>query len=372
MTDPSTIASLASPFAPPLSTAPGERRLWGELHGAAASLATANAACRHQGLTLVIAEDVQASARLEAEIGFFLVGSGLEVLTFPDWETLPYDVFSPLPELVSQRLLTLHRLADMRRGVLVAPISTLLQRLPPRLYLEAHTLQIARGDRLDPERFRRRLEQAGYRCVSQVVAHGEFAVRGSLLDLFPMGHATPFRLDLLDDTIDSIRVFDPDTQRSQDPVSAIRSLPAREIPLDEEGVARFRQAFRIAFAGDPKRSPIYREVSAGNAPGGVEYYLPLFYEHTSSLFDYLPEDTLALQWAGAREAAEGFLGQVTERYEQRRHDIERPLLPPPGLYLDIAEFNAAVRCLASVQLQTQEITERRRGFADIHLSLIHI
>jgi transcription-repair coupling factor (superfamily II helicase) len=357
---------LASPFQPPLPGGAGERLQWGQLSGAAASLAAAHAARRHPALTLAVAEDVQAALRLESELRFFLGGSGLEVLTFPDWETLPYDVFSPLPELVSRRLLTLHRLAELRRGVLVVPVGTLLQRLPPRPYLEAHTLRIEVGERLDLDRFRQRLERAGYRCVSQVVAHGEFAVRGSLLDFFPMGYDAPFRMDLLDDQIDSIRTFDPDSQRSQGTIPAIRSLPARELPLDEEGIARFRKAFRNAFEGDPQRSPIYREVSAGNALGGIEYYLPLFYEQTSTLFDYLPDGVLALQWEGVREAADAFLAQVRERYEQRRHDLERPLLPPVRLYLDGDELAAALRRLAGVHIQATELVERRKGFSGIY------
>ncbi len=306
-------AATDSPFSPPLPTKPGERLQWGRLYGAASTLAIASAAAEHKGMVLVPAEDVRSASRLEAELRFFLADTDLEVLGFPDWETLPYDVFSPLPELISQRLLTLHRLAEMQRGVLVVPVATLLQQLPPRDYLEAHTLMIGVGDTLDPDRFRQRLERAGYRCVSQVVAHGEFAVRGSLIDFFPMGHAEPFRIDLFDDEVESIRTFDPDNQRSRDKVPYIRSLPARELPLDEEGIGRFRRAYRTAFEGDPQRSLIYREVSEGNAPGGIEYYLPLFYEKTSSLFDYLPVNTLAVQWEGSGDAAEAFLGQVADR-----------------------------------------------------------
>ena len=249
-------AATCSPLSPPLPAKPGERLQWGRLYGAASSLAVASAAARHKGMVLVPAEDVQSASRLEAELRFFLAGADLEVLGFPDWETLPYDVFSPLPELISQRLLTLHRLAEMQRGVLVVPVATLLQRLLPQNYLEAHTLMIEVGDTLDPDRFRQRLERAGYRCVSQVVAHGEFAVRGSLIDFFPMGHAEPFRLDLFDEEVESIRIFDPDSQRSRDKIPHIRTLPAREFPLDEEGIGRFRQAYRTAFEGECLRHQV--------------------------------------------------------------------------------------------------------------------
>jgi len=359
-------SAIRSPLHPPLPGKPGERLQWGRLYGAASGLAVASAAAQHQGMLLVAAQDVQSAARLEAELHFFLAGSDLQVLGFPDWETLPYDIFSPLPELISQRLLTLHRLAEVRRGVLVVPVPTLLQRLPPRDYLEAHTLAIEVGDTLDSDRFRRRLERAGYRCVSQVVAHGEFAVRGSVIDFFPMGHNEPFRLDLFDDEVESIRTFDPDSQRSQTKVPRIRTLPAREMPLDEAGIGRFRSAYRTAFEGDPQRSLIYREVSAGNAPGGIEYYLPLFYEQTSTLFDYLPEETLALHWEETDEAADSFLDQVADRYEQRRHDVERPLLPPNRLYLEADELTAALKQFASAQLQSAELEGRRKGFTGFH------
>ncbi len=365
--DPADIstAPLQRPLDPPIPTKDGERLQWGRLYGAAVGLACARAALKHRGLTLVIADDVQAASHMESELRFFL-GGQREVFSFPDWETLPYDVFSPLPELISQRLLTLQRLMDARDGVLVAPVATLLQRLPPRDHIAAHSHAIGVGDTLEPDRFRRRLERGGYHHVSQVVAHGEFTVRGALIDFFPMGHERPYRIDLFDDEVESIRSFDPDSQRSIDKVDAIRSLPAREFPLDEDGIARFRRAYRTEFEGDPQRSLIYREVSEGNAPGGIEYYLPLFFEHTDSLFDYLPEELLVLQSAASRDSAEQFLGQVAERYEQRRHDLERPLLEPRKLYLDAEELSAAVKPLQSVQFQSPELDGKRKGFAAAH------
>ena len=323
----------ASPLSPPLP-GPGQRLQWGRLYGAGPALALAQAAQAHPGLLVAVVDDVQAAARLGSELAFFL-GTGtdegtasLPVLGFPDWETLPYDVFSPLPELVSERLLTLHRLPGLTRGVLVVPVSTLLQRLPPRDYVDGHSLVIAVGERLELDATRRRLERAGYQCVSQVIAHGEFAVRGSLLDVFPMGSLEPLRIDLFDDEIESIRTFDPDTQRTREKVKQVRLLPAREFPLTDEAVSAFRQRYRAQIEGDPKRSLIYREVSEGRAPGGLEYYLPLFFEETATLFDYLPHGALVCEAEGVREAAARFLDTVTTRYEQRRHDIERPLLPP--------------------------------------------
>ena len=212
------------------------------------ALAIASAVERFPGLVLAIADDVQGAEELERELQFFLGDDGDQVLALPDWETLPYDTFSPLPELISQRLLTLNRLGSLQKGVLIVPVSTLLQRLAPRSYLDAHSFMLARGGKLSLEEMRRQLERAGYQCVSQVMAHGEFAVRGSLLDLFPMGSQNPYRIDLLDNEIDSIRTFDPETQRTREKVERMELLPAREFPLDEAGITRFRSAYRVAFA----------------------------------------------------------------------------------------------------------------------------
>ncbi|MET0084311.1 MAG: transcription-repair coupling factor [Sedimenticola sp.] len=356
----------ASPLDPPLPQQPGERLQWGRLYGMSDALAIASAAQRHEGLLMVLANDMQSAAHLESSLAFFLDEAQIPVFSFPDWETLPYDVFSPLPELISQRLLTLYRLNSIRRGVLVVPVSTLVQRLPPRSYLDGNSLLIGIGDQLPLESMRQRLEKAGYQCVSQVIAHGEFAVRGSLLDLFPMGSSLPYRIDLFDEEIESIRTFDPETQRTIDKVERIEMLPAREFPLDEAGITRFRQAFRNSFEGDPQRSLIYREVSESNAPGGLEYYIPLFFEETASLFDYLPENLLTIHYEDARAEADSFLEQVAERYEQRRHDSERPLLPPERLYLDSEEMTANLNRGSSIRLQRSEIESRRKGYSDFH------
>ena len=353
-----------SPLAPPLPRRPGERRLWGQLHGASTALAIASAAERHPGLVLALVDAVQTAATRRAELRFFLAGSQRPILDFPDWETLPYDVFSPLPELVSERLLTLHRLSTLDSGVLIVPVSSLMQRLPPRDYVDGHSLVLAVGDRLDLDATRRRLERAGYSCVSQVIGHGEYAVRGSLLDVFPMGSQVPLRIDLFDQEVESIRVFDPDSQRSKDRIDHIRLLPARELPLDEEAIAGFRQRYRAAIAGDPQRSLIYREVSNGQAPGGLEYYLPLFFDQTATLFDYLPENTLVVESIDCREAASTFFDSIEQRYEQRRHDSERPLLPPVRLYLTPDELAGRLNRLSGVLHQPTEVGERRKGYAD--------
>ena len=353
----------ASPLQPPLPLGPGERHQWGRLYGSSLALAIARAAEQGERLILALTPDVQGVARLTAELGFFLDDPETPVLGFPDWETLPYDVFSPLPELISERLLTLHRLPGLKRGVLVAPVATLLQRLAPRHYLDGHSLVLVRGDRLDLDLTRLRLDRAGYQCVSQVIAHGEYAVRGSLLDVFPMGSQEPFRIDLFDAEVESIRTFDPDSQRSRDKVDSIRLLPAREFPLSEEAITGFRQRYRAQFEGNPQASLIYREVSDGHAPGGLEYYLPLFFAETATLFDYLPDPILLIETEGCREAAAGFLEAVARRYEQRRHDIERPLLPPRHLFMTADELAHRLNGLTGVVCQSVEAPERRRGFS---------
>jgi transcription-repair coupling factor (superfamily II helicase) len=329
---------LSDPSSPPIPQAENERLQWGQMYGTSDALTISSAAREHSGLILVLVEDVQTATNLANSVGFFLSGAEIPLISFPDWETLPYDVFSPLPELVSQRLKALYRLPRIDRGVLIVPISTMLQRLPPRSYVEGGSFLYTVGDLLSLNETRNQLEQSGYQCVSQVLSHGEYAVRGSLLDLFPMGSQHPLRVDLFDDEIESIRTFDPETQRSMEKVEQVEILPAREFPMDQDSITRFRQAFRNSFEGDPNGSLIYREVSDGNTPGGLEYYLPLFYEQTATLFDYLPGNLLTVQYEHTREQAESFLKQVEERYEQRRHDHERPLLEPKELFLTSDEL----------------------------------
>lgn len=343
----------ASPFDPILPRRPGETIVWGRLYGNSIGLVAAAAARRHDGPVVIVTGDNPTAARLETELRFF--GDGLELLPFPDWETLPYDLYSPHQDIVSQRLETLYRLPTLRSGVLMVPVTTLMQRIAPPEYLQAHSLVLRVGERLDPDSMRRRLERAGYRCVSQVMEHGEFAVRGALLDLFPMGSETPYRIDLFDEEVESIRLFDPETQRSTGQTEAVRLLPANEFSLGDETISRFRQNWRRRFEGDPQRSPVYREVSQGHAPGGVEYYLPLFHERTATLHDYLPENTLLLVLDGVEAAMLAFRQQVEERYEQRRHDTERPLLTPDELYLNIDALQEQFARAPQVLLQRFEV-----------------
>ena len=311
-----------------------KRTHWGRLYADAAALAMAGLVTAQDGLHVLVTPDNPTADRLDAALRFFGGDGGWPVLQLPDWETLPYDVFSPYQDIVSQRLETLYRLPQLSHAVLVAPVSTLMQRLPPRRFLDATVFLLKVGDTLDPQAMRERLEAAGYRRVGQVMEHGEYAARGALLDVFPMGAKAPVRIDLFDEEVESIRVFDPETQRSSDRIEQLRVLPGREFPLDEAAIVRFRKAFRDGFEGDPNRSLIYKDVSNGIAPGGLEYYLPLFFEQTATLFDYLPERVNLIAVTGVADAAQAFWEQAEQRYALRRADVERPALPPQRLFLD--------------------------------------
>jgi transcription-repair coupling factor (superfamily II helicase) len=346
-------SALTNPLQPPVPEAVRALR-WSRLYGDSLPLALAGAAAVHPGLLVVVTADGQEAEQLRRQLRFFSGQSGLEVLIFPDWETLPYDRFSPHQDIISERLATLHRLPTLGNGILLVPVATLLQRLPPREFLDRYSLFLDSGATLDLDAMRQRLERAGYRCVPQVFEHGEFAVRGSLLDLFPMGSKLPFRIDLFDEQIETMRTFDPETQRSIEQVGQVRLLPAREFPADQDAIGRFRRAFRSLFEGDPQRSLIYRDVSDGVMPGGIEYYLPLFLEHTAGLFDYLPSDACVVQSDATHAAIERFRDEVAERYESLRHDVERPLLPPQRLYLDAQETASALSGHSQLEVQRAE------------------
>ncbi len=334
--------------------APAETLSWGELYGSARALAIVELARASSGPVLVVAETNRQAVVLQGELAFF-AGSELTVRALPGHETLPYDPFSPHPDVTSERLETLANLPQLRRGVVIVSADTLTQRLPPRQHVEAHSFDLARGTRLDLTAFRSRLSAAGYASVGQVMAHGEYAIRGSVIDLFPMGGEEPLRLDLFDDEIESIRHFDPQSQRSTGSLDALRLLPAREFPTTPEAVTAFRQRWRAIFEGDPTRSPVYRSVSEGLAPAGIESWLPLFFESLESVFDYLPGDTTIVLAGDVRGGIQGFLASVDERYEQRRHDLERPLLAPARLYLTFDEIDDRLGRLASVIAESAKL-----------------
>src|SRR5256884_7204578 len=347
---------------PPLPA--GAHRHFGghQLYGTAAALALAEATRLDRRLYVVIADAGRELERLRAELRFF-VGEPLPLLTLPDWEVLPYDLFSPHPDIISGRLRTLFELPRVQHGCLVVAADTLMQRLAPKNYVQGRAFELTVGANIALEPFRQRLAEAGYASVSQVASPGEFAVRGSLLDVFPMGAAAPLRIDLFDDRIEAIRRFDPETQRSLDALPGVRLLPAREVPLDTEAVKDFRRRYRTRFEGDPTRTVIYRGVSEGLAPAGVEFYQPLFFDSTATLVDYLPADAVIVHDA----ALPGTLGKawadIEARYEDRRHDIERPVLRPAELFLEPAALEAALAAFASITLDAFKAETELHGAA---------
>ncbi len=299
---------------------------------------------------VVVADAARELDRLAAELRFF-AGERLTLLAFPDWEVLPYDLFSPHPDIISERLRTLFELPQTRHGCLIVAADTLMQRLPPKQYVQSRAFELTRGQALALEPFRQRLTDAGYASVSQVTSPGEFAVRGSLFDVFPMGAAAPLRIDLFDEEIEAIRRFDPESQRSLDALESVRLLPARELPLDAEAVKEFRRRFRTRFEGDPNRTIIYRGVSEGLAPAGIEFYLPLFFEQTATLLDYLPANAVIVHDAALPAALAKAWDGIATRYEDRRHDIERPVLAPAELFVEPHELDAKLDGFSSITLE---------------------
>jgi transcription-repair coupling factor (superfamily II helicase) len=323
----------------------GHRFVLPLLHGSsdAYALAVAALALKAQGqmLTVVVA-NASDGQRLLDEIPWFADGK-LACHLLPDWETLPYDAFSPHQDLVSERLATLHEIRNGQCDVLMVPATTALVRLAPPSFLAAYTFFFRQGERLDEVRLKAQLTLAGYTNVSQVMSPGEYSVRGGLIDLFPMGSALPYRLDLFGDEIESIRTFDADTQRSLYPVREVRLLPGREFPMDEAARTGFRGRWRERFEGDPSRSPIYRDIGNGIAAAGIEYYLPLFFDSTSTLLDYLP-DGASLALVGDIEGAINRFWMDTEsRYRFLKSDRERPILEPTELFLSAEQFFTCIK-----------------------------
>ncbi len=329
------------------------KQTWGNLPGAALSLAIAESASSAKRFTLLLTADSQSAERLKEELAFF--APELPVLHFPDWETLPYDVFSPHQDIISQRIAALYQLPELTHGVLVVPITTALHRLAPKRFLLGSSLVLDVGQKLDVEQMRSRLEAAGYRCVDTVYEHGEFAVRGALIDLYPMGSALPYRIDLFDDEIETLRTFDPENQRSIEKVDSVRLLPAREFPVKKESVTGFRARFRERFDVDFRRCPVYQDLSTGITPAGIEYYLPLFFDETSTLFDYLPEDTQVFSLPGIEQAAEQFWKDVRNRFEERRVDPERPLLPPTDLFVPVEDCFSRLKLWPRVVASQEDV-----------------
>ncbi|WP_395342962.1 transcription-repair coupling factor [Ningiella sp. W23] len=362
-------------FEPRLALLPSSSKVidhirWSNLHGASKSLALANAASRHSGPLVIVTKDTSEALQLEKEIRFFSsqatsTASGIDVHLFPDWETLPYDAFSPHQDIVSKRLETLYLLSKKQAGVFIIPINTFLQRQAPVEYVGQHLLYLKNGQSLDPAQFRRNLEKAGYLHVSQVMSHSEFSVRGSIIDLFPMGSDQPFRIDLFDDEIDSIRYFDPSSQRSLEAINEIRLLPAREFPTDKEAISLFRTQYLDTFpnANNADQESVFYQVSRGTMPGGVEYYFPLFFERTATIFDYLHQDSVFVFDESLQGAADKFWHDLHNRYEQYQFNLARPLLAPEALYLSTQDMQSMLKQWPSMQLSSKSGSPSK-GFAN--------
>jgi transcription-repair coupling factor (superfamily II helicase) len=330
-------------------------QIYGNLLGSSASLLISQIA--QQTPLMVITPDSFTAQRLLEEVQFYAPPS-LPILSFPDWETLPYDRFSPHQEIISIRLATLYHLPTITHGALILPVTTLIHRLAPQEYVKTHSLLLTIGQTLVLEKWRLQLESSGYQCVSQVVAPGEFAIRGSLVDLYPMGSLTPYRIDLFDNEIETIRSFDPETQRSQAQLSEIRLLPAREFPLTSVAIEYFLTQWRDEFGEKYLSSSIYQNIKNSLPPAGIEYYLPLFFEQTQTLFDYLPAQTTIISLPNVLEAAEQFWQEINTRYEQLRHDIQRPLLTPPKLFLSLEQIIEPIHQLTHIQLTSEKINNK--------------
>ncbi|SUT87417.1 transcription-repair coupling factor [Actinobacillus ureae] len=325
----------------------------GNLVGHSDALAIAEAAAQSNGLSVVVTPDTRTALRLEKALMQF---SQLPVSVFPDWETLPYDNFSPHQDIISARLSALFHLQQGNKQIFLLPINTLLQKVCPPSYLANNVFLIKKGDRFSIQSLRLQLENAGYRAVEQVLEYGEYAVRGALLDLYPMGAESPFRLDFFDDEIDSIRTFDVDSQRTIAEINEINLLPAHEFPTDSNGIEHFRSKFREQF-GEIRREPehIYQQVSKGILNAGIEYWQPLFFEEMASLFDYLAENTLFITFDGIAEKAEQFHKDTAQRYESRRVDPMRPLLAPEKLWFSVDEVNRHLKGYPRLTLSTEKV-----------------
>jgi len=331
-----------------------DKKTWTNLQGSSASLAIYHGACNAESPVLLLTHDTPSAIKIEQELKSLNTDNTLSICLFPDWETLPYDTFSPHQDIISQRLATLYQLSRMEKGVVIVPVCTLLQRIAPKKYLDLNSLLIKKGDKKDLHQLRQELEASGYRAVDQVMEHGEFCARGAIIDLFPMGSKSPFRLDFFDDEIDEIRLFDPESQRSSDKVEGIDLLPAHEFPTDKAGTNLFRSQYREIFSGNIPKESVYHQVSNGILPAGIEYYLPLFFDETNTLCDYLSENTLVIISGDIDKAQTQFWSDAQFRYEDRKYDTSRPLLAPEKLFLNSEELYSALKPYDRITLKAQE------------------
>ncbi|WP_020408772.1 transcription-repair coupling factor [Hahella ganghwensis] len=338
----------------PLPDTPSKTIYWGDTTGQMDALVLAQHLQSTHKLLVVVTVDMPTAEHLENAVRFFLSCEEIPILTLPDWETLPYDSFSPHQDIISARIKCLFELPKVNHGLLILPLSTALVRLPPKPYILGSTLVIRKGQSIDLSDYRRDLESAGYRCVDTVIEHGEFAIRGSILDIFPTGHHTPYRIDLFDDEVDSIREFDVETQRSSDKVEQINLLPAHEFPLTQDSITRFRNRFYELFPNTSRNCPILQDVMNGIASPGLEYYLDLFFESTATIFDYLDDESTLVLYDGLYDRSVHFWDELNDRYEDLRHNIERPILSPGQIFQRTEEFFAHLKQFPRAEFSTKQ------------------
>ncbi|VUD56356.1 Transcription-repair-coupling factor [Thalassocella blandensis] len=356
-----------SPLDPPLKNKSGDKSLWGNLSGSALACAIANSALANKSSTLVIAPNMSVADRLAMEVEQFVPASAnssgdrqadLNIILFSDWETLPYDSFSPHQDIISNRMRCLYQLAKGHKTLVIVSAQTLAQRLVPQSYILSKSLVLKTGEILDREKLRQQLTYAGYQNVDTVYQHGEFALRGALLDVFPMGSEHAFRIELFDDEVESLRTFDPESQRTIEKVPSIDILPGKECPLDEQSIVHFRNEWHERFDVNHKACPVYQDVNSGLAAAGIEYFLPLFFDSTSSLFDYLDQDSQLFILDGFDKAYEDFYREVSSRYDSRCGDIERPILKPHEIFLPVNELFGHMKNFAKVSLSQQMVEDK--------------
>ena len=351
-----------SPLTPPTTQAHDHKVTWGNLTKTAEALAIAQFAQNSSCCNLIITSTIHEANRLRRELRFFLSDNQFPLLHFPDWETLAFDQFSPHEDIISQRLSTLHQAKHLTHGIIIAALPTLMQRVLPKNYLDGHAFILSVGQTVQLELLAEQLAHAGYLRVDQVRAHGEFAVRGAIWDIFPSGLDHPFRLEFFDNDIESIRSFDPETQLSSEHYQKIECLPAREYPLTQEAITRFRQNFREQFSGNPRLCPVYEAISNGASFPGCEYYLPLFYENLATFFDYLPSSTQVFMPLNLADQCQHYRHDIDKRYEQRRHDLSRPLCRPDQLYLNQDELFNALKPFTQIRITPESITDKPGHF----------
>ncbi len=350
---PANDSTLSLPCPAPLLK-PGQRFVLNGALGSADALALTQyfAANRAQlPLLAVICANAADAQRLQAEMAYF--APKLRVRLLPDWETLPYDTFSPHQDLISERLATLHDLSEGRCDILLVPATTALYRMPPLAFMAAYTFEFTQEEKLNVAKLKAQFTLAGYEHVSQVMRPGEYCIRGGLVDLFPMGSPLPYRIDLFDEQVETIRAFDPDTQRSLYPVPEVRLLPGREFPFDQAARTAFRNRWRDTFEGDPSRATVYKDTGAGVPAAGIEYYLPLFFDETATIFDYLPAGTQLALLGDLDAAIKHFVADAKQRYAFLSHHPERPILPPSQLFLSDQDFFKLAKPFARLVLSTE-------------------